>query len=183
MSFSDGEQPQRLHVLQTTVRRQENCWEDGRVLPRPEHHPLTHPSSLFHSFLGRECILSVRFRQLYHLWDIREAHSRLGQGDAHTCADVGRYEIRSPFLLLFVWEGRCHISSFCDNFFFSLSLPGHTGTIYGLAVVTDGQGYGRLFSASYDRSIRVRCTPCPIHPVSDTPRVPWCRQSFRFHPL
>ena len=58
------------------------------------------------------------------------------------------------------------------TFFDNLRAPGHTGTIYGLAVVTDGQGCGRLFSASYDRTIRVRPTlprsraPCGLRRTS-----------------
>ena len=43
----------------------------------------------------------------------------------------------------------------CLDFLFALT--GHVGTVYGLAVLS-APGQTRLFSASYDRSLRVSVT-------------------------
>ena len=72
------------------------------------------------------------------------------------------------------------------NNFLSFLLPGHVGIVYGLAVLS-APGQTRLFSASYDRSLRVIWSDTFTLPLKDllslwTPRDAFVC-GFRLHQL
>lgn len=80
----------------------------------------------------------------YTMW---YCHPSMQVWDVHTLQDKGILTGCNSHLLLYMWHHHPHV----------YIISGHVGAVYAVAVLR-APGRDRLFSASYDKTIRVRCS-------------------------